>query len=193
LLFAPARNEFRRLAGPAVPISVVRTMEEVIDEEVIDRSIASQRSLVMLLGTFGGLALLLTAAEIWGVASYLLSQRNRELGIRLALGATDGAPARQVIRRSMTAVAYGAAAGRLLWILAIRVTSTKLFGVNTSDAWTYAVVLIVSGAVAWLANYVPARRTVHAMPLDIFWRPDDPGSEWAFRLRVPAVDGPASM
>jgi ABC-type antimicrobial peptide transport system permease subunit len=161
-LVAPARSEFRRLAGPTIPISAVRTMEEVID-----RSIASERSILMLLGTFGGIALLLTAAGIWGMAAYLLSQRKRELGIRLALGATEAALIRQVIRRSMTAVSGGAAAGTFLSILAVRVTSTRLFGVSTSDPWTYAAVLMVSGAVAWLANYVPARRIVRAMPLDI--------------------------
>jgi putative ABC transport system permease protein len=161
-LVAPARNEFRRLAGPTIPISAVRTMDEVID-----RSVASERSILMLLGTFGGIALLLTAAGIWGMAAYVLSKRKRELGIRLALGATEGTLIRQVIRRSMAAVGGGAVAGTLLSILAVRATSTKLFGVSTSDPLTYAVVLMVSGAVAWLANYMPARRIVRAMPLDV--------------------------
>jgi ABC-type antimicrobial peptide transport system permease subunit len=161
-LVAPARNEFRRLADPTIPITRVQTMEEVVD-----RSVASKRSILILLGMFGGIALLLTAAGIWGTAAYLLSHRKHELGIRLALGATEGMLVRQVVRRSMISVSAGAMAGTLLSILAARASSTKLFGVSTADPWTYVAVLMVSGAVAWVANYVPSQRIVRATPQDV--------------------------
>ena len=101
------RQQLRQL-DPLIPLARVETMEQVVS-----RSIASERSILVLLGIFAALALLLTAAGIWGTMAYLLTQRRREIGIRLALGATRMAIVRHVVRSSMKLVGAGLGVG--LW------------------------------------------------------------------------------
>jgi ABC-type antimicrobial peptide transport system permease subunit len=134
---------------------------------VVSRSIASERSILVLLGLFAGLALLLTAGGIWGTMTYLLSQRRREIGIRLALGATDRAIVREVVRRAMKLVAAGLGVGLVVSVAMTRITSTKLFAVSLADPLTYAAVAILLAAVAWAANYCPAVHTTGAASYSI--------------------------
>ena len=113
---------------------------------------------------FAGLAIVLTAAGIWGTMAYLLSQRRREMGIRLALGATNSRLVRGVVSRAMTPVLIGLVCGVGLAVALSRVISTTLFAVSLTDPATYIVVAILLGAVAWLANYYPAVRITRAAP-----------------------------
>jgi ABC-type antimicrobial peptide transport system permease subunit len=131
-------------------------------EEVISRSIASERSILILLGLFAAIALLLTAAGIWGTMAYLLSQRRREIGLRLALGATEGVLVRDAVARAMKLVTAGLIAGVALSLGLARLTSTTLFGVSPTDprrtsAWPHSL-----AAVAWMANYC-TRQADHAL------------------------------
>jgi putative ABC transport system permease protein len=155
------RRQLRQL-DPLIPLARVQTMEQVVS-----RSIASERSILVLLGLFAGLALLLTAGGIWGTMSYLLSQRRREIGIRLALGATDGAIVREVVRRAMKLVAAGLGAGLVVSVAMTRITSAKLFGVTLADPLTYAAVAVLLAAVASAANYCPAVYTTRAASYSI--------------------------
>ncbi|MBI2689325.1 MAG: ABC transporter permease [Acidobacteria bacterium] len=156
------RQELHRAADSGLPLTRVQTMEELLN-----RSMASERSVLILLGIFGGIALLLTAAGVWGTTAYLLSQRKREIGIRLALGADERAITGQVVRGAMKVAAIGGALGIMLSILLIRAASIKLFGVDNADPSTYSAVLLTLAVVAWLANYIPARRIVRGTPLDV--------------------------
>jgi len=150
------RQQLRQL-DPLIPLARVQTMEEVVS-----RSIASERSILVLLGLFAGIALLLTAAGIWGTMAYLLSQRRREIGIRLALGATNQAIVRDVVSRAMKLAVAGLVVGVAVSLAVARVTSTKLFGVSLGDPITYMAVAGVLGVIAWAANYCPASYTTRA-------------------------------
>jgi putative ABC transport system permease protein len=152
------RQELRRL-DPLVPLTRVQTMEELVS-----RSIASERSILILLSIFAGIALLLAAAGIWGTMAYLLSYRRHEIGIRLALGATDDLLIRRAVGRAMKLVAGGVAAGVVLSLLAVRITSASFFGVSPIDPATMAAVPGILAFVAWLANYFPARRIMRSTP-----------------------------
>ena len=115
-LTASIRQQLRRL-DPLIPLGRVQTMEEVVS-----RSIASERSILILLGLFAAIALLLTAAGIWGTMAYLLSQRRREIGLRLALGATEGMLVRDAVARAMKLVTAGLIAGVALSLGLVRLT-----------------------------------------------------------------------
>ncbi|MBL8229638.1 MAG: ABC transporter permease [Bryobacterales bacterium] len=156
LLTNAIRAELHRL-DPQVPFARVMTMEQLMA-----RSIASERSVLSLLSVFAGVALLLTAAGIWATMAYLLSQRRREIGIRLALGATTGAVVRQATGRAMRFALWGIAAGVAFSVVALRLSSVTLFGVNNTDPVTCFVVPAVLLVVAWLANCVPAWRIVRS-------------------------------
>jgi putative ABC transport system permease protein len=157
-LTASIRQQLRRL-DPLIPLGRVQTMEEVIS-----RSIASERSILLLLGLFAAIALLLTAAGIWGTMAYLLSQPRREIGLRLALGATEGMLVRDAVARAMKLVTAGLIAGVALSLGLVRVSSTTLFGVSSTDPLTYVGVAALLAAVAWMANYYPARRITRSTP-----------------------------
>jgi putative ABC transport system permease protein len=157
-LTASIREQLRRL-DPLIPLGRVQTMDEVIS-----RSIASERSILILLGLFAAIALLLTAAGIWGTMAYLLSQPRREIGLRLALGATEGMLVRDAVARAMKLVTAGLIAGVALSLGLVRVSSTTLFGVSSTDPLTYVGVAALLAAVAWMANYYPARRITRSTP-----------------------------
>src|SRR5262249_12845547 len=108
-----------------------------------------------------------TAGGIWGTMSYLLSQRRREIGIRLALGATDSVIVREVVRRAMQLVAAGLGTGLLGALAFTRINSAKLFRVTLTDALTYVAVTVLLAALAWLANYCPAVYTTGAASYSI--------------------------
>jgi predicted lysophospholipase L1 biosynthesis ABC-type transport system permease subunit len=152
------RRELHRMDS-LIPLARVQTMDELVN-----RSIAKERSILILLGLFAGVALSQTAAGIWGTMAYLLSQRRREIGIRLALGATDGVLIRHAVGGAMKVVAAGIAAGVALSILIVRLTAASFFGVSPTDPLTYAAVPLILGAVAWLSNYYPARRIMRSTP-----------------------------
>jgi hypothetical protein len=152
------RRELHRMDS-LIPLARVQTMEELVS-----RSIAKERSVLILLALFAGVALLLTAAGIWGTMAYLLSQRRREIGIRLALGAADGVLIRQAVGGAMKLVAAGIVVGVVLSIVIVRVSSASFFGVSPTDPLTYAAVPVILGAVALLASYYPARRIMRSTP-----------------------------
>jgi putative ABC transport system permease protein len=155
------RAQLRRL-DPAIPLARVQTMEQVVS-----RSIASERSLLLLLGVFAGIALVLTAAGIWGTMAYLLSQRRREIGLRLALGASEEVLVRDAVVRAMKLVTAGLVVGVVISLALVRISSKTLYGVSPTDPMTYAAVAVLLAAVAWVANYYPARRITRSTPYTI--------------------------
>jgi ABC-type antimicrobial peptide transport system permease subunit len=99
--------------------------------------------------------------------AYLLSQRRKEIGIRLALGATDRELVRSAVVSAMKLVAAGLVTGVIASVILVRVTSTTLFGVNPGDPMTYVAVAVVLVVSAWLANYYPARRITRSTPYTV--------------------------
>jgi putative ABC transport system permease protein len=144
------------------PIAAIRTMEEVVD-----RAIVGRRQQMTLLTAFAGLALLLVSVGLYGVLSYAVTRRRREIGVRLALGATRTAVVAMVVRHGLLLTGAGLAAGFTLAWLTTRVMSTMLYGVGATDVGTFAAVVAVLTAVAAAACALPALRASRLDPMEV--------------------------
>jgi len=157
---ATAVRQAVREVDSAQPVSDLRTMESVVSEAV-----TQPRFNLTLLGIFGGLALLLSAAGVYGVTSYAVAQRAQEFGIRKALGAQSGDVLRLVIRQGMAAVLPGVVIGLVIALAATSVMKSFLFGVSANDPLTFAVIALLLMSVAILACWIPARRATKVDPM----------------------------
>ncbi|HET7374883.1 MAG TPA: ABC transporter permease, partial [Gemmatimonadaceae bacterium] len=155
-----AIRERVRTVDPTMPIYNIQTMEQAIAE-----SVAQPRFYTLLLTGFAGLALLLAALGIYGVVSYSVSQRTRELGIRIALGATHDRVVRLVIGQGMALTVAGVVVGLVGAYWLVHLLATLLYGVTATDAPTFLGVSVVLLGVASLASYVPARRASRVDPV----------------------------
>jgi len=144
---------------PEVPV-VFRTMPELVS-----RTVADKRFTMLVLGTFGALALLLALVGIYGVVSYAVAQRTREIGVRRALGATPGRVSTLVLKSTLAAVLPGLALGALLTLANARVLGAFLYGVSPFDLPTLLMATGALGLAALLASLVPAWRAVRVDPL----------------------------
>jgi putative ABC transport system permease protein len=142
------------------PVSQIRTMEEIVASAV-----ARQRFSMVLLGVFAGLALVLAAVGIYGVMSYSVAQRTREIGIRMALGARRGDVLRMTIGQGLKLVGAGVGLGLLAAVILTRVMSSLLFGISATDPLTFLSISLVLIGVAILASYVPALRATRIDPM----------------------------
>ena len=133
--------------------------------ELISISLASQRFSMILLGAFAGLALILSSIGIYGVVSYLVGQKTREIGIRIALGAQRSDVLRLVLGDGAKMVAVGLAVGLAAAFGLTRLMANMLFGVSTIDPLTFACVAAVLSSVALAACYIPARRALRVDPM----------------------------
>ncbi|MCW5980442.1 MAG: ABC transporter permease [Bryobacteraceae bacterium] len=143
-----------------VPIAAVRTIEDVLDEAV-----AARRIQTTLLASFGGLALLLAALGVYGVTSYSVARRTREIGLRMALGALPSAVLRSVLRQGIGLALVGIAAGVPATLLIARALDSFLFGVSAADPLTFAGVAAALLVAAAFASYLPARRATRIDPM----------------------------
>jgi putative ABC transport system permease protein len=142
------------------PVSDIRTMEDILSE-----SIARQRFSMLLLGTFAIVALVLAAVGIYGVMSYSVAQRTREIGLRMALGARRSDVLKLVVGQGLKLVLIGVACGLVAALLLTRVMSSLLFGVSATDPATFIAISLVLIGVAVLASYIPARRAMNVDPM----------------------------
>jgi putative ABC transport system permease protein len=131
----------------------------------VDTHLARPRFNMMLLGGFAAVAMILAAIGIYGVIAYSVTQRTREIGIRMALGAQRKQMLGMVLRQSMVLVAIGIVIGFLVALGVTRVMATLLYGVGANDASIYAAVIALLGGAALLASYVPARRAMKVDPM----------------------------
>jgi predicted permease len=145
---------------PALPLFDVKTMEEHMGVSLFPARVAAS-----LLGGFGLLALLLAAMGVYGVVSYSVAQRTREIGIRLALGARARDVLRLVAGRGMLLVGAGLAAGLAVALMLTHFMEGVLYGVSATDALTFTLVVLTLAAVALLACLVPARRATKVDPM----------------------------
>jgi predicted permease len=133
--------------------------------ELVAGSVASRRFSTVVLGAFGGLALVLAALGIYGVLAYSVAQRQREIGVRMALGAQQSAVRGLILRDAMRAVVPGVLIGLGIALALAKVLQTLLFGVTTTDPATYVGVMVLLLVVATLASWVPARRATRVDPM----------------------------
>ena len=143
-----------------VALGNVRTMEQVIA-----RSLAQRKFTMMLLGIFAGLAVVLAAIGLYGVMSYTVTQRTREIGIRMALGAQRADVLKLVVRQGMILTAAGVLAGLAASFGLTRLIANLLYGVAPTDLATFAALSLLLLAVALLACWLPARRASGVDPM----------------------------
>jgi predicted permease len=156
-------NELRQAVwsvNPELPLASVRTMQQVYDKSVARTSF----TLVMLV-IAGVMALLLGLIGIYGVISYTVSERRREIGIRLALGAQSGAVLQMVLSQAATLVFAGVVIGIGTALGLTRLMASLLFGVTAHDPMTFVLVAAALICVALLASYIPARRAMRVDPV----------------------------
>ena len=144
----------------ALPVTDVRTMDEVLSA-----SAKSRRWTMALLLTFASLALLLALIGIYGVMSWMVAQRTREIGIRMALGAARWQVLAMVVRYGIKLNLIGLAIGAAGPYAVRQVLATQVFGISTADPAIYAAVVVLMVAVSLLACYIPARRAARVDPL----------------------------
>jgi putative ABC transport system permease protein len=157
---APALRQAVAEVNRTVPVAQVQTMEHIVSE-----SVTQPRFNLFLVGLFGGLALLLSAAGIYGVTSYTVTQRTHELGIRLALGAQVGDVLKLVLGQGMAVIGIGLVIGLAAAFALLRLMRSLLFGVGENDPLTFVAISVVLLLVALFACYVPARRATKVDPL----------------------------
>jgi putative ABC transport system permease protein len=157
---AEAVTSVIRRMDPNLAIRNVRTFEEAVTE-----SLAQERLSAFVSGAFAVSGLLLAALGLYALLAFLVSERTREIGLRIALGANGSELTWSVVKDGLRLVAIGSAAGVALSLVVLPSFGTLLFGVKPTDAVTYSVVLTLLTVVAGLASYVPARRAARVEPL----------------------------
>jgi putative ABC transport system permease protein len=143
-----------------LPLRDVKTLDDYVSA-----SISEPRFETTLLGIFAGLALTLTAIGLYGLVSYSVARRNREIGIRIALGASRESILGMVVREGSRLVAMGAGVGLVASLLASRLMRGMLYEIGVADPMTFLAVPLLLTAVALLASYVPARRATKVDPV----------------------------
>jgi putative ABC transport system permease protein len=154
-----ARGVIREM-DPDLALYRVETMEQSLRKSLAQRSLFS-----WLLGVFAGIALALALGGTYGVTSYLVSQRTREIGIRVALGARRQDITATVMRGSLIVVGAGVVIGTLGSMVAARGLADRLFGVSPNDPRVIGAAIAVLAATAMLANWLPARRAARIDPM----------------------------
>ena len=158
-ILMPVQREVRA-AGPEILVTDVRTGREIVDGGLFQARVG-----VVLLSVFGLLALGLASIGLYGIMAYSVSQRKREIGLRMALGAAQASVLRLVLKQGMSLVMTGVFIGFVAALLVGRLLSRMLYGVSASDPLSVAGAAMVLLAVALLACYLPARWASRVDPL----------------------------
>jgi putative ABC transport system permease protein len=156
---AGVRNAVRSVDA-GIPIANIKTMEELVDNSVGQRKLS-----MILLGVFSGIALLLASIGIYGVMSYSVAQRSRELGIRMALGAERGRVLRLVVGQGMGLAVLGVMIGLVAAFALTRFLASQLYQVGATDPMTFGTVAGLLVGVALLASLLPAMRATRVDPV----------------------------
>jgi len=158
-LAGPIRAAMREV-DPAQPIANVRTLERVVSD-----SVASRRLNLLLLGLFAGLALALAAVGIYGVTAYSVTQRTRELGLRMALGSPPRGVLNLVLKEAGALAILGVVVGLAAAFALTRLMASLLYGIGSTDPLTFAAVSLGLTLIALLAAYLPGRRATRVDPI----------------------------
>ena len=158
----PAVRQVVRALDADLPLAFITTMErQIIDS----RGVFMRRYSMFLVAGFGVVALVLSVVGIYGVISYSVTQRTRELGVRVALGAQRSDIRSMILRDGAVLAAAGIMAGLAAAYWLTRYLRSLLFGVGSTDPVTYALASVILAGVALLASYLPARRATRVDPL----------------------------
>jgi putative ABC transport system permease protein len=160
LAYVPALEAAVWDVDRAQPVADVMPMRQLIADKLASRDIA-----VKLIGAFAGLALLLAALGLYGLLAYMVLQRRREFGVRMALGARPGQVSSSVLREGLRLVGSGLVLGVTASWFAMRALKTLLFGVEATDAWVLSGSILVLLAVGLIASYLPAHRAAAIDPM----------------------------
>lgn len=145
---------------PHQPVSAVRSMDDIVAGVLEDRNLN-----MTLLGVFAILALVLASLGIYGVLSYVVTERTREIGMRMALGASAGGVAAAFVKEGLALAGVGATAGLIAAFVSARGMAAMLYGVTPTDPRIYLACLVLLSSVAALACYLPARRAARVDPV----------------------------
>jgi len=148
-----------RSVDPSMPASDFRPLQQFVD-----RAVSPKRFFVILIGAFAALALILATLGIYGVISYSVTQRTREIGVRMALGATAGNVQFGVVRGALRLAGIGIALGGIASFISARLLASLLFGVEPGDPATFIAMIALMIVVAMTAGYVPSRRASRINP-----------------------------
>jgi putative ABC transport system permease protein len=157
---APAVRREIRTIDPDQPVSDVRTMTQVMSDTV-----SRARFNTLLLGLFAAMATLLAVVGIFGVMSYSVTSRTREIGLRMALGAPQSQVLKIILKQGLVLTLIGIAVGLIGALTLTRVLSGLLFGVASTDPATFAAIVLLLAFVSTIACYIPARRATRVDPL----------------------------
>ena len=160
---AGTQSAVKRIFNQQDPDVFVSQMEPM--QTLISQTLAQPRFNMLLLGVFAGVAMLLAAIGIYGVIAYSVTQRTREIGIRMALGAQRTDMLGMMLRQSLTVVAIGLTIGLISAVGVTRLLRSLLYGVGANDVLTYAAAVLLLAAAAFLASYIPARRAMKVDPM----------------------------
>jgi ABC-type antimicrobial peptide transport system permease subunit len=153
------RNAFEAVDSGS-PVYHVKPLEAYVSGKLADRTFA-----LVLLALFGTLSLALASVGIYGVVSYAVAQRTREVGIRMALGAGRGEVLRRLVGEGLLLTLAGLGAGWVAALALTRLMTSMLYGVTPSDPATFLTVSVLLAGVAFLASYIPARRATKVDPI----------------------------
>ena len=157
----PAIRTAMREVEPTLPVFAIRTMGEIFDTTV-----TNQRIMLTLLCVFAGLAILLAGIGLYGVLSYLVGQRTREVGIRMALGATPQSVRQLMLRQGLKLAVLGLALGLLASLGLAQLMGSLLYGVSPYDPFSLGAVTLVLLAIGLFASWLPARRATRVNPVE---------------------------
>ncbi len=143
-----------------LPVYGVKTMPKFLD-----RILSGPKSIAALVTIFGAVALLMATVGLYGVMSYSVAQRTREVGIRMALGARTADVLRLVLKEALILVCAGVGIGLVTAALVSRLLESFLYGISTTDTVTFVTIPFVLALVALVASYVPARRATKVDPM----------------------------
>jgi len=146
--------------APDATTTDVKTIHEAVED-----SFGSQTLIAHLLESFAGLALMIASVGLYGLLSFAVAQRTREIGLRIALGAPQGNILSLILRRALLLVGIGLTIGGGLAWFAVRFARGYIFGVEAHDALTFAAVIVVLAAASFFAAWLPARRAAAVDPI----------------------------
>jgi len=159
----PVATEMRSVFhqnAPSLALDNFQTMQQAVDQSTF-----SQRLGLYLVASFAGLAVSMVIAGLYGVLSQLVGYRRREIGVRMALGATRQSVAQMILRQGSVLIGIGLAAGIVMAVFAGRLVESFLYQVRPLDVWTYFAVLLVLPAIGLIAALLPARRAASIQPM----------------------------
>jgi putative ABC transport system permease protein len=157
---APIRTLLQKM-DPQIPLAGPRTMEAVMANATV-----SEKAQAIYLTTFSLLALILAAVGLYGLLAYIVTQRRRDIGVRMALGAEPGVILGMILRSGLRLVGIGLGIGLVGAIVLTRLLRSLLFGVTVTDGLTYGSVMVLLGIVAAVACALPARRAARVDPME---------------------------